>query len=49
MSSNGETVKTEVVDPEELYNFVVDNFSFKIIYLRKIIFESFLTFQIQNF
>jgi hypothetical protein len=40
--------KTEVVDLEKLYNFVVDNFSFEIIYLKKIKFE-FLTFEIQVF
>jgi hypothetical protein len=28
--------KTEVVDLEKLYNFVVDNFSFEIIYLKKL-------------
>ena len=40
--------KTKVLDLEKLYNFVVDNFSFEIIYPIKITFE-FLTFEIQDF
>jgi hypothetical protein len=45
MTSDREITKTKVVDLEELYNFTVDDFSFEIIYLRKITFE-FLTFEI---
>jgi hypothetical protein len=41
MTSDGGTLKTEVVDLEKFGNFVVDNFSFEIIYLRKITVEFF--------
>jgi hypothetical protein len=47
-TSDGETTKTKVVNLKELYDFILDIFSFEIIYPRKIIFE-FLTFKIQNF
>jgi hypothetical protein len=43
--SDEEIIKIKVVDVEELYNFAVDNFSFKIILSRKTILE-FLKFEI---
>jgi hypothetical protein len=46
MTSDEETTKIKVVYLEELCNFVVDNFLFKIIYARKITFEYFLHFVI---
>jgi hypothetical protein len=39
MTSDGEMTKIKVVDLEKLQNFVVYNFSFKIIYCFKILFE----------
>jgi hypothetical protein len=40
--------QTKVVVLEELYNFIVDNFSFESIYLGRITFE-FITLEIQTF
>ena len=45
---DGDMTKTKVVDLKKLYNFVVDNFSFEIIYSGKTLFE-FLTFEIWIF
>jgi hypothetical protein len=39
MTSDGEITKIKVLGLKNLYTFVVDNFSFEIIYLRKIMFE----------
>jgi hypothetical protein len=38
-TSHGETTKIKVVDPKNLYNFLVDQFSFEIILSRKTTFE----------
>jgi hypothetical protein len=49
MTAFEKTIKTKVVDLENLWNFVVDNFfSFEIILLSKTTFE-FLKFEIQIF
>jgi hypothetical protein len=45
MVLDGETIQIKVVDPKELWNLVVDNFSFEIILSTKTTFE-FLKFEI---
>jgi hypothetical protein len=48
MTSHRETNKIKVIDLKALYNFLVDNFLFEIIYQCKITFEV-LTFEIWIF
>ena len=35
MTSKGETIKTKVIDPEKLYNFVVNDILCEFVYIPK--------------